>query len=71
MLFRSIQKAKKGDIIATKMPALFLDFGASVAYNDYNSAFGKFAGWDRVIVTSKNELTLLQFMKNVVANRKK
>lgn len=65
-----IKNAKKGDIIGTKMPGLFLDFNYSVAFNDYNSAFGKFAGWDRVIVVSGKEVTLGDFMKIYSAKTK-
>ncbi len=68
--WETIKNAKKGDIISTKMPGLFLDFSYPVAFNDYNSAFGKFAGWDRVIVLSKKEVTLWDFMKIYSAKTK-
>jgi hypothetical protein len=68
--WETIQKVKKGDIIATKLPALFLDFNHTVAFNDYNSAMGKFVGWERVIVTSGKETKLLEFMKNAKASAK-
>lgn len=66
-----MQKVKKGDIIATKYPGLFLDFNYSVAFNTYNSAIGKFVGWDRVIVTSKGESTLYDMMKKSITEQKK
>lgn len=63
-----LQKIKKGDIVWTKQPELFLDFSYSVAYNDYNSAVGKFIGWDRKVVGYQQETTLFDLMKKAKSN---
>lgn len=63
-----LQKIKKGDIVWTKSPELFLDFNYSVAYNDYNSAVGKFAGWDRKVVGYQQETTLFELLKKAKSN---
>lgn len=38
---------QKGDIIATKNPALFCDFNYAVTFNDVNSAFCVYIGGQR------------------------
>lgn len=65
-----MEKAKPGDVIATKYPAMFLDFRYPVAFNQYNSAFGRFAGWDRKIVTSKGEEDLKDFIRRAKQENK-
>jgi hypothetical protein len=66
------QLVKKGDIIATKNPGLWLDFNYPVAYNDYNTAFGKFAGLNRNFLTTNGEiLTREQFAKRIEAEKSK
>ena len=62
----AMKKVKKGDIIATKNPGLWLDFNYPVAYNNYNSAIGKYAGFDRTIMTNEGkEITLEDFFKKI------
>jgi hypothetical protein len=61
-------KVRRGDIIATKYPGLWLDFNYPVAYNNFNSAIGKFAGYDRVIIQTNGELTTINdFSKRLKA----
>jgi hypothetical protein len=65
-----MEKAQAGDTIATKNPVIFLDFRHPVAFNTYNSAFGRFAGWDRKIVTSKGEENLKDFTRKIKQGNK-
>lgn len=63
--WETIQKVKKGDLIYTRNPALFLDFNYTISENTFNSACGKFIGWDRIVVTSGGEMNLSDFMKKL------
>jgi len=68
----TMRKVKKGDIIATKNPGLWLDFNYPVAYNDYNSAFGKFAGFDRkLMMTDGTILTTEEYIEKMEKQKSK
>jgi hypothetical protein len=56
-------KIKKGDPILTKHPDFFLAT-SDYTFNEFNNAFGKFCGWEKVFSVYPDTTALLNLIIN-------